>query len=134
MGVIDIHGVYLLDSDLSVIKSVKNSDVWRENGFAVIGSNTDHDKAVLEIMTLKPVLVIYEWRIGGLWLMNRLRAAGAECELVILTDYESFGAQREFFMNGGLDYLLKPLDKREAEAALTRLRSRKLQKIGVMDG
>ena len=105
MGVIDIHGVYLLDNDQLMMDSTKKAVPWREKGFDVIGSNTDPGKAMIEIMSLKPVLVIYEWRIGGFTLMNKLRAAGADCEFIILTDYESCTALRDFFMNGGLDYL-----------------------------
>jgi len=117
------NGVYLLDNDHSVIESVKETVSWRTNGFDVIGYNTDLEKAVAEITALKPVLVIYEWRVGGVTFMQRLRAAGVECEFIILTDYESFTALRNFFLTGGFDYLLKPLDKHKAETALARFRS-----------
>ena len=120
-----IYGIYLLDNDQSAINGVTKEVPWRKNGFDVIGSNTDPNRAVQEIMTLRPVLVIYEWRIGGIALMNRLRAAGVDCDYIILTDCQSLSALRNFFANGGLDYLLKPLDKREAETALAKLRTRR---------
>ena len=126
LGGISILGIYLLDNDPAVIDSTKKAFPWREHGFDVIGSHTDPGKAMAEIVTLKPALVIYEWRIGGVRLINKLRAAGADCEFAVLTDYKSFTAVRDFFVNGkGLYYLLKPLDKEETEDALARLRKRR---------
>ena len=120
-----MYGVYILDSDQTVIDSVKKLVPWRENGFRFIGSNTDSGKAEQEIMALKPVLVIYEWQVGGATLMKKLRAAGAECEFVVLTDNQSVSALRDFYTNGGLEYLLKPLDIKEAESVLSAIRQKR---------
>jgi len=63
-------------------------------------------------------------RMGGIGLMNALRAAGAECKFVILTDSWSTEAMRDFIHLGGFDFLRKPLNSVEIEAVLDNLNHR----------
>lgn len=122
----DIYSVYFLDNDQSAIDNAIKAVSWNEHGFNIIGSNTDSGKAIQEIIDLKPSLVIYEWRIGGVVLMKKLIEAGAECNFVVLTDCKSVATVREFFTNGGFDYLLKPIDTQETETVLNRFRMQNL--------
>ncbi|MCL2217883.1 MAG: hypothetical protein FWB91_12825 [Defluviitaleaceae bacterium] len=122
----NIYGVYLLDNDRITLASIKKSALWRENNFRVIGSGTDPDAAAREIAALRPALVIYEWETGGIMLMKKLRAAGADCEFILLTYCQSFAAVRSFYTNGGLDYLLKPFNTQDAERALLRFHTKNL--------
>ena len=124
---INIYGVYLLDCSKAAIEKTKKAFPWRDNGFEVVGFNTDTMKAVEEILLLKPELVITEYQMPEMCavsLMNVIKSAGLKSEFIILTVSWSVETMREFFQSGGLDYLCKPLEKQEAETALSRLRSK----------
>jgi len=77
-----------------------------------------------EILALRPDLVVstlYMERMGGIGLMNALRAAGTECKFVILTDSWSTEAMRDFLHSGGFDFLRKPLNLKQIEAVFENM-------------
>ena len=120
-GGIAIKSVYLLDDDKIIINSVKEAVPWQKIGFDIIGSNTDFDQAVREIMALRPMLVIYEWQIGDITLIKKLRAAGLDCEFVTISYSWSPETMRKFFHSGGFDFLLLPINSQGMEAVLEKL-------------
>ena len=123
-----MYEVYLVDDEKLMIESVISAVAWPENGFEVIGYNTDPALAAAEIISLKPDLVICDLkmpRLDGIDLIKMLKDAGMGCEFIMLSAFGEFEASRDFFLMGGVDYLLKPFDPQEAALVLERL-SRKL--------
>jgi YesN/AraC family two-component response regulator len=101
---------------------------WEENGFEVVGSDTNPAYAIDQILQLTPDLVFCDLKmpeIDGVNLVRRLREAGFDGEFVMLSAYAEFDATRDFFRMDGFDYLLKPLDSQEADMVLEKI-SRKL--------
>lgn len=101
---------------------------WMDNGFEVIGSNTDPETALDEIQKLNPDVVFSDLKMpnmDGTTLIKVLRERGMSCEFIMLSAFSSFEDARSFFLMQGFDYLLKPLQQSEAEIVLERL-SRKL--------
>ena len=121
LGGIAINSVYLLDNDEAVINSIEKTVLWQENGFDIIGSNTDFDQAVQEIMALRPMLVIYGWQIGGIALMRKLRAVGMSCEFITISYSWSTETMRDFFHSGGFEFILRPINFQIMETALKNL-------------
>ena len=96
----------------------------------VIGSNTDPGKALNEIISLKPELVITEYELPnttGIALMKRAKQAKAKTEFIILTSHYSHYSLREFFLAGGFDYWRKPLSTQIADEAFERLSHRLME-------
>ena len=123
-----MYGVYLVDDERLMIDSIISAISWPENGFEVIGTNTDPILAAAEIISLKPDLVICDLkmpRLDGIGLIKTLKEAAMDCEFIMLSAFGEFEASRNFFLLGGIDYLLKPLDPQEATIIFERL-SRKL--------
>ena len=119
-----MYGVYLVDDEKLMIDSVISAISWPENGFEVIGFNTDPVLAAVEIISLKPDLVISDLkmpRLDGISLMKTLKDARMDCEFIMLSAFGEFEASRDFFLLGGVDYLLKPLDPQEAALVLEKL-------------
>ena len=123
-----MYGVYLVDDEKLMIDSVITAISWPEYGFEVIGANDDPVMAAAEIISLKPDLVICDLkmpRLDGIGLIKTLKDASMNCEFIMLSAFGEFEASRDFFLMGGADYLLKPLDPQEAALVLEKL-SRKL--------
>ena len=123
-----MYGVYIVDDEGLMIKSVMQTITWGENGFTVIGSSTNPQQAISDIQRLKPDLVFCDLKmpaIDGLSLIKNCKQLQLKCEFIMLSAFADFEASRKFFLMEGFDYLLKPLQQQEAELVLERL-SRKL--------
>jgi YesN/AraC family two-component response regulator len=105
-----------------------NSIPWLEHGFKVVGSNTNAGAAIHEIREKKPDVVFSDLRMpgyNGLELIEQLKGSGVDAEYIMLSAFDEYDAVRNFFLLGGVDYLLKPLDQDNAAIVLEKL-SRKL--------
>ncbi len=123
-----MYGVYIVDDERLMVTSITGAVSWAENGFEVIGSNTNPQTAIAEITALRPHLVFCDLRMpgmDGIALIKKLREDGVDCEFIMLSAFGEFEASRSFFLMEGFDYLLKPLTRQDAEIALERL-SRKI--------
>ena len=123
-----MYSVYIVDDETLVIQDLINTISWLENGFEVIGSNTNSMTALPEIIRMKPDVVFSDLKMpgyDGIELIKRSKENGVDAEFIILSGYEEFSACREFLRMGGFDYILKPLDKDDAALTLEQL-SRKL--------
>jgi YesN/AraC family two-component response regulator len=123
-----MYGIYIVDDEKLVVNDLINSIPWLENGFEVIGSNTNALTAITEITAKKPDVVCSDLKMpacDGIELIRRIKENGVDTEFVMLSAYEDFKASREFFLMGGIDYILKPLDINNAALILEKL-SRKL--------
>lgn len=125
-----MYGIYIVDDEILIVNDLINKTPWLENGFKVIGSNTNAITAINEIIAMKPDVVFSDLRMpacNGIELIRRVQDNGINTEFVILSAYEDFQASREFFLMGGIDYILKPLDQEKAAVTLEKV-SRKLAK------
>jgi len=123
-----MFSVYIIDDDNLIIDSLVQSIPWMDNGFEVIGSNTNPKQALNEILYLRPDVVFSDLKmpeIDGNALIRELKTQGFSCEFIMLSAFSSFEDARSFFLQQGFDYLLKPLQQTDAEIVLERL-SRKL--------
>jgi len=123
-----MYKVYIVDDEKLVVDNLINSLPWLENGFEVIGSNTNSIIAISEITLKKPDVVFADLKMpacGGIELIRRIKENEVDTEFVILSAYEDFKASREFFLMGGFDYINKPLDQDKTALILEKL-SRKL--------
>ena len=123
-----MHSVYLIDDEPLIIENLIKTIPWMENGFRVVGSNTDPDKAIQAIMDCRPDVVFSDLKmpsLSGVNLIKKLKEEGVSCEFVLLSAFGTFEDARKFFLMDGFDYLLKPLQQEDAAIVLERL-SRKL--------
>ncbi len=108
-----MYNVYIVDDEHLMIESLVEAIQWQENDFALVGKNTDAESALEEISTLRPDLVFCDLKMPGLSgtaLIRACRARGIDSEFIMLSAFAEFHASRDFFLQGGFDYLLKPID------------------------
>ena len=116
--------VFLVDDEELILKEIAASVPWMDNGFEVIGTETNSKKAVERVLKLKPDVVFSDLRmpyLDGHAFIKTVRESGLDTEFVMLSAYGTFEDARTFFQQEGFDYLLKPLQVPEVQLVLEKL-------------
>ena len=116
--------VYLVDDSPLVIKMLEQTVGWADFNLEIFGTATDPIEAYKEILEKKPHVVFTDIKMpqmNGLELMFMLKEQGIQSEFVALSAFDEFNDVREFFLEGGFDYLTKSLKKEAYDDLLSRL-------------
>ena len=121
---------FLVDDEEIILNQIKQTVPWMDNGFEVVGMETNPDRAVSRVLELKPDVIISDLRmpqLDGHAFMRKVREEGLDVEFVMLSAYGTFEDARTFFQQEGFDYLLKPLQIQEVQLVLEKM-AKKLAK------
>src|SRR5687768_7717959 len=113
-------GVLIVDDDFMVAK-VHAGFVAALDGFEVLGTAATGAQALEEIERLRPDLVlldVYLPDMTGLEVLRRLRAAGSQVDVVVISAARDVESIRSALHGGVLHYLVKPFDRATFEARL----------------
>jgi response regulator of citrate/malate metabolism len=113
-------GVLIVDDDFMVAK-VHAGFVAALDGFEVIGTASTGAQALEEIERLRPDLVlldVYLPDMTGLEILRRLRGAGSEVDVIVISAARDVESIRSALHGGVLHYLVKPFDRATFEARL----------------
>lgn len=116
--------VFLVDDEELILRQIVGSVPWMDNGFEVIGTETNPEKAVERVLNLKPDVVFSDLKmpcLDGHAFIKTVKENGLDTEFVMLSAYGTFEDARIFFQNEGFDYLLKPLQIQEVQLVLEKL-------------
>ena len=119
-----MYKVFLVDDEELIVRQIADSVPWMDNGFEVIGIETNPMRSVERVLELKPDVVFTDLKMPGLdghAFMRMFRERGVDSEFVMLSAYGTFEDARTFFQQDGFDYLLKPLQLPEVELILEKL-------------
>ena len=122
-----MYSVYLVDDEALILADMQRSIPWYEHDFQLVGSSTDPQLALHEILHLKPNVVFTDIKMPhmtGFELVTSLREKELECEVVIISAYEQFDYARQVIQLEGFDYLIKPVEKKQYSELLDRLLKR----------
>ena len=123
--------VFIVDDEELIMKEIESSVPWMDNGFEVIGMESNSKKAVERVIELKPDVVFSDLRmpyLDGHTFMKAVRESGLDTEFVMLSAYGTFEDARTFFQQEGFDYLLKPLQIPEVQLVLEKLATKLARK------
>ncbi len=116
--------VYIVDDDELILQEIVHAVPWLDNGYEVCGCATNPHTALHEIQSLSPDVVITDLKMPamtGIELIQTLKDEGVDCEFVMLSAFGTFVDSRSFFLLGGFDYILKPLQQDYIQNVLERL-------------
>lgn len=121
--------ILVADDDPKLLKMVQRTLIYE--GFQVITA-ADGREALAHLQITQPDLVILDWmmpEIDGLAVLDRMRAAGDEMPVLLLTARDAIEDRVEGLDSGADDYLVKPFAPAEL---LARIRSllRRAKKAG----
>lgn len=104
------------------------SDDLRVCGFAESG-----EAAVARAQTLRPDVILLDIEIpgfDGLEVARRVKRAGVDAEVVIVTAYSRFEYAKEALKLEAVDYIVKPYSIRTLDQTMTRVIGRAAARIG----
>jgi len=84
---------------------------------------TESAKAMGKVDSEQPDLVITDLRmpgVDGLALVERIKASQPQIPVIVLTGYPDVKLATEFLKGGVVDYLVKPVEKAELLATVTK--------------
>lgn len=119
-----MYTAYLVDDEELILDEFIRTIPWMDNGFEIIGYNTNPQIAIIEIESLKPDVVFCDLKMIGMdgnELIKTLKAHGSDSEYVMISAYDSFENVRAFFQQSGFDYVLKPVQLDDIQMVLERL-------------
>lgn len=120
-----MYRVLLVDDEPWSIIGIKKIFKWAEQGFEVVGTACDAYEALEKMGELKPHVVFTDIRMpemSGLELIERVREKGCRCEFVAISGFAEFQYAQQAIRLNVLDYIIKPISAKNAEALLIRLK------------
>lgn len=123
-GTID---VLVVDDDFMVAR-VHRTFVERVPSFRVVGTAHTGEQAIKAVEELRPDLVLldlYLPDVFGLDVIPRLRTAGHDCDVLVISAAREAEAVRDAVRHGVVDYLLKPFDYEDLQPRLERYATRR---------
>ncbi|MDH3035184.1 response regulator [Streptomyces sp. TRM75561] len=121
-GVGGTIGVLVVDDDFRVAR-VHRAYVERVAPFRVVGVAGSGEQALSAVDALRPDLVLldlYLPDVFGLDVIPRLRTAGHDCDVMVVSAAREADAVRGSVRHGVVDYLLKPFDFEDLRGRLER--------------
>ncbi|KAB2351435.1 response regulator [Actinomadura rudentiformis] len=114
--------VLVVDDDFMVAR-INRGFVERIDGFRVVGTAHTGREAIEAVASLSPDLVLldlYLPDIFGLDVVTRLRAAGHDCDFLVISATRETDSVRAAARQGAVNYLLKPFDFKDLQVRLER--------------
>ncbi|HEU4945826.1 MAG TPA: response regulator [Kribbella sp.] len=102
--------VLIVDDDFMVAR-IHQGFVDRIEGFQVVGTANTGEQAIAAVAELQPDLVLldlYLPDVFGLDVITRLRSAGHDCDVLVITAARDAESVRAAVRQGVVNYLLKP--------------------------
>ncbi|MBV7694703.1 response regulator [Streptomyces sp. TRM70350] len=121
-GTPDAIDVLVVDDDFMVAR-VHRTFVERVSPFRVVGVASSGRQAIDAVDELRPDLVLldlYLPDIFGLDVIPRLRTAGHDCDVMVISAAREADTVRGAVRHGVVDYLLKPFEFEDLRARLER--------------
>ena len=116
--------VVLIDDEYFFRQSLKKNIPWRDLGFHIIGEASNGREGCELIVSLRPDVVFLDINMpvmDGFDLCEALCNLDIFPKIIFLTGYEEFSYAKLAIQYGAKNYLLKPINPQEVEAALRKL-------------
>lgn len=116
-----IRKVVIIDDEPWTRGVIMNLAQWNRLGLEVVGEAADGETGLALIRKVLPDIVITDVRmprIGGIELVQMLRAEGFNIPILIISGYDDFSYVRSALKLGVTDYLLKPIKAQELNLQL----------------
>ncbi|WP_424766871.1 response regulator transcription factor [Paenibacillus sp. sgz302251] len=113
--------VLLVDDESWTRNIIKAFGEWERLGLEIVGEADDGLEALRLIASLAPHMVITDMRMpgaDGVQLLQMLNEQHPDIRTIVVSGYDDFQYAKHALQNKAVDYLLKPVDPKELNAAL----------------
>ena len=119
-----MYNVLIIDDEEIIRRTIRKIGVWDEHHMQVVGEAENGLAGLGMIERLRPDIAFLDMRMPGLMgteVIEALLEKNIRLKLVIVSGFDSFEYSRMALRYGALDYLLKPINREEFDAVLSRL-------------
>lgn len=116
-----MYKVFLVEDEIVIREGIKNKIHWEEEGFEIVGDESDGELAYPMILREQPDILITDIRMpfmDGLELSKLLKKDMPQLKIIIVSGYSDFGYAQEAIDIGVSEYLLKPVTSTKLMAAV----------------
>lgn len=131
-----MYKVFLVEDEIVIREGIKNKIHWEEEGFKIVGDESDGELAYPMIIREEPDILITDIKMpfmDGLELSKLLKKDMPNLKIIIVSGYSDFGYAQQAIDIGVSEYLLKPVTStklmaavKNAAAAIEKERNEKL--------
>lgn len=103
--------VLIVEDEFIMRQGMKHMLEWEKEGFTIVGEATNGEEALELIDSLKPHIIISDIvmpRLNGVDFSKIIQEKHPDIQIVILSSYDNFEYVKDTFLNGAIDYILKP--------------------------
>lgn len=116
----------IVDDEKMPREMIKRYGSWDEYGMEIVGEADDGLEALRLIEARSPQLVITDMRMpgaDGLELLGILNERYPETKVIVVSGYDDFTYLKQAIRCKAKDYILKPIDPKELNAALLKCKN-----------
>lgn len=131
-----MYKVFLVEDEIVIREGIKNKIPWENEGFKIVGDESDGELAYPMIIREEPDILITDIKMpfmDGLELSKLLKKDMPNLKIIIVSGYSDFGYAQQAIDIGVSEYLLKPVTStklmaavKNAASAIEKERSEKL--------
>lgn len=124
-----MYTLVIVDDEPAILEGICRLLDWRALGFERIRTAQSCFEVISHVVDWKPDICLVDVRIGdefGYELINRLNDMGVESNYIMMSGYDDFQYACEALRCGALDYLLKPIDKKQLQNRIEQVIVEKL--------
>jgi len=116
-----MYKVFLVEDEIVIREGIKNIIHWNEEGFEIVGDESDGELAYPMIIREQPDILITDIKMpfmDGLELSKLLKKDMPQLKIIIISGYSDFGYAQQAIDIGVNEYLLKPVISTKLVAAV----------------
>ncbi len=116
-----MYKVFLVEDEIVIREGIKNKIHWEEEGFILVGDESDGELAYPMIIREQPDILITDIKMpfmDGLELSKLLKKDMPKLKIIIISGYSDFGYAQQAIDIGVNEYLLKPITSSKLVAAV----------------
>ncbi len=116
-----MYKVFLVEDEIVIRDGIKNKIHWEEEGFIIVGDESDGELAYPLIIREQPDILITDIKMpfmDGLELSKLLKKDMPQLKIIIISGYSDFGYAQTAIDIGISEYLLKPITSSKLMAAV----------------
>lgn len=116
-----MYKFFLVEDEIVIREGIKNKIHWEEEGFIIVGDESDGELAYPMIIREQPDILITDIKMpfmDGLELSKLLKKDMPQLKIIIISGYSDFAYAQQAIDIGVSEYLLKPITASKMVAAV----------------
>lgn len=113
----------LADDEAVILKGLKKLINWEKMGIRIVGEAGNGQEALELIQDKKPDLAVSDIampELNGLDMLREINRLGLGTKVIFISGYQEFSYAKKAVTYGAVDYILKPVEQDELEAAIRK--------------